>query len=155
MTSKIGSLMRVIGLAAVAAAVVLFVGAGCDNNSSSNNNSGGGSTNKPPVTKPPTGVNSVVGQWNMVNETDGGKTYWQFNADGTMTMYNDSGFSSAHLGGKYTQNGNMISGDFQNGSTGNGDLGGTTLSSDGKTMVLHFNEHWGSKKVYLLDGTKK
>lgn len=145
--------MRVCGIAAVAAAVVLFVGAGCDN-SNDNKSTTTTTTNKTTTTKN-TNVHSVVGQWNMVNQTDGGKTYWQFNADGSFTMYNDSGFTSAHLGGSYTQNGNAISGNFNNGATGTGDLQGTTLSADGNSMVLHFNEHWGPKKVYLLDGVRK
>ncbi len=119
---------------AVAAAVVLFVGAGCDNNNKSSNN--GGSTNKPP-----SGVNSVVGKYAM-NQGGAAVEWWQFNADGTFAMFNDAGFTSQHVSGTYTQNGNIIQGPFQI-PAGKGDIY-CVLSADGKTMSLDFIEHWHS-----------
>lgn len=86
-------------------------------------------------------VNSVVGRWAMVSQANGERTWWEFFADGTFAYYNDPGFSSKHLNGTYTQDGNKIRGPFTNPGVGTGELD-CTLSADGHTLQMDFIEHW-------------
>lgn len=138
---KVEKFARWAGLAAVVLAVCAFV-PGCE--------SGGGDDDKG-------GSNSVVGKWAM-NEgstANGNAVSWyQFNADGTFVQYNDSGFTSAHLSGTFSQNGTKVTGPFHNPGVGDGEID-CMLSGDGKSMQMDFIEHWHDPYKHVpFTGTK-
>ena len=129
---RVNRWMRLMGAAVLAAVAVMFV-SGCDNGSSKKS---GGSSG---------GVNSVVGSWSIGDS--GGATIWTFNADGT--------FSSGAIGGKFSQDGDHVTGTFTNGSVGDGVID-ATLSADGKSMQMDFIEYWHTPaKHNPLTGTKQ
>jgi len=132
--------MKMVGVIVMTMAAMALV-SGCDN--------GGGSSDKGGSS-----AGSVVGEWAMVNQTDGGQTWWKFNADGTFVQYNDAGFSSQHLAGTFTQDGTTVTGPFTNPGVGTGEID-CTLSSDGKTMQMDFVEFWHDPpKHNPINGTK-
>lgn len=124
--------MRWLGIGLVALAT-MGLSAGCEDDGGSS--SDGGS------------VNSVVGKWAVSQGTtpsvDNATTWWEFRSDGTFTYYNDAGFTSEHLSGTYSQDGNSFSGPFVNPGVGDGRIEGT-LSEDGQTFQMNFIEYWHS-----------
>lgn len=128
------------GLAAMMMVAALGLVTGCE----SDGGGGGGSS----------GGGSVVGRWELTSQADGGKTWWAFNEDGSYVMYNDSGFSSKHLAGTYTQDGKSVKGPFSNPGVGDGEID-ATVSDDGKSLQLDFIEHWHSPYKHVpLAGPK-
>ena len=92
------------------------------------------------------GTSSVVGKWELYEGTSvsgAPAEWWQFNEDGTFAYFNNSDFTSKHLGGTYSQDGKKVTGTFTNPGVGEGEID-VTLSDDGKTMQLDFIEHWHS-----------
>ena len=137
---KVRDFLKTTSMLALALAAATFV-AGCNDSDDDDDDSDGGKQEPKQA--------SVVGRWGMVSQEDGGQTWWQFNEDGTFTMFNDEGFSSPHLRGTYTQDGNKVTGPFHNPNVGDGDID-ATLSEDGNALNLDFIEHWHSPSKHVL-----
>ena len=144
---RMRSFVSSVGVVVAAMVTMSFV-AGCDNSEkdkSADSSGGGSSSSSSSTKKSSSSVNSVVGAWQIGDS--GGTTPWSFNADGT--------FTSGSIAGTYTQNGDQITGSFQNGSVGDGTIS-ATLSADGKSMQMDFVENWHTPpKHNPLTGTKQ
>lgn len=139
MTKLLRKLMQFAG--AVLAAGAIAVSTGCDSGGDDDGGGGGGG-------------GSVVGRYEMVWQDGGGTTWWQFNEDGTYAYYNDAGFNSKHISGTYSQDGNRITGPFENPGVGSGEID-AILSDDGKSLQIDFIEHWHSPYKHVpLAGTR-
>jgi hypothetical protein len=139
---RVHGFMRSIGLVAVTIATIILT-ASC--------RSGGGGSGGSGAKKSG-GVHSVLGKWAMAEGavvTGKPVAWYQFNADGTFTLYNDAAFSSPHLNGTYTQKGNTIVGPFTNPGVGSGEID-ATLGDDGKVLKLDFVEFWHSPPKHNL-----
>lgn len=138
------TLIRMMSMALAAAGIVFMTG--CESDGGDDDGGGGQSGG------------SVVGTWEMNEgsaDTGANVSWWVFNADGTMTMYDNAGLTAKHISGTFTQDGNKVTGPFRNPGVGDGELD-CTLSDDGKTMQMDFIEHWHSPYKHVpYFGTKK
>lgn len=100
---------------------------------------------------------SVVGKWAVYEGTTPSGApiqWWQFNEDGTFAYYNNPEFTSKHLGGTYSQDGNKVTGPFTNPGVGDGEIE-AVVSDDGKSLQIDFIEHWHTPYKHVpLNGVK-
>lgn len=86
------------------------------------------------------GVSSAVGVWKVLKE--GGRTnYWQFGADGSITVWRNPELTEKYFTGTFRQDGSNVTGDFALAGAGTGQIEGT-VSADGQTFPFTFIEHW-------------
>lgn len=136
-------LVKWVRLSTIAVALASFA-PGCDSGGGDDGGGDGGGSKG----------GSVVGQWAVISQEDGGQTWWQFTSDGNFAMYDNADFTAKHLGGTYVQKGDKVTGPFTNPGVGTGEIDATVIN-DGKTLQLDFIEHWHSPYKHVpLVGTK-